>query len=193
MRIALAQVNQIVGDIPYNSRKIVDFAQRARQQGASVCIFPELSVIGYPPKDLLLKPQFVEDNIRAVNIIAAHVQGIDAIVGFADRNPDPVGRPLRNALAILRDGKIASRHYKTLLPTYDVFDETRYFEPGPKDESCNVAETAGVKAGLSICEDLWNDERPDVTSAVSPQPHQGFALGRGRYSYQCQRVAICRR
>ena len=159
MKIALAQTNPIVGDIPNNCRKIVDFAQRARQQGAQTVVFPELSIIGYPPKDLLLKPQFIEDNLRALQIVASHVRGIDVIVGYADRNSDPVGRPLRNAVALLRDGKIASRHYKTLLPTYDVFDESRYFEPGPRDQRCNLVDMGGVQAGLTICEDLWNDER----------------------------------
>jgi NAD+ synthase (glutamine-hydrolysing) len=159
MRIALAQTNPIVGDIPHNCRQIVDFAQRAKKQGADVVVFPELTVIGYPPKDLLLKPQFVDDNLRALGIVANHVKGIDAIVGYADRNPEPVGRPLRNSLAVLRDGKIVSRHYKTLLPTYDVFDESRYFEPGPADERSNLVQLAEAKAGLTICEDLWNDER----------------------------------
>lgn len=159
MRIALAQTNPVVGDIPHNCRQIVDFAQRARKQGAEVVVFPELTIVGYPPKDLLLKPQFIDDNLKALGIVASHVKGVDAIVGYADRNPDPVGRPLRNSVALLRDGKVASRHYKTLLPTYDVFDESRYFEPGPSDERCNLVQLGATKAGLTICEDLWNDER----------------------------------
>lgn len=159
MRIALAQTNPTIGDIPANCRKIVEFAQRARKEGAQVVVFPELSITGYPPKDLLLKSQFIDDNLRALGIVASHVKGIDVIVGYADRNPEPVGRPLRNSVALLRDGRIASRHYKTLLPTYDVFDESRYFEPGPADERCNLVELGGTTAGLTICEDLWNDER----------------------------------
>jgi NAD+ synthase (glutamine-hydrolysing) len=163
MRIALAQINPTVGDIAGNVRKIVDYVDRAKEQGANLVVFPELSVIGYPPKDLLLKPQFIADNLRAVQMIAGRVSGIDVIVGYADRNRAPVGRPLHNALALLRDGKVQSRHFKTLLPTYDVFDESRYFEPGPKDQAMNVvpvgAAGGGVKAGLSVCEDLWNDER----------------------------------
>ena len=159
MRIALAQTNPTVGDIPHNCRKIVEFANRAREQGAQVVVFPELSITGYPPKDLLLKSQFIDDNLRALKIVATHVKGIDVIVGYADRNTEPVGRPLRNAVALLRDGMVVSRHFKTLLPTYDVFDESRYFEPGPLDQRCNVVEVGGMRAGLTICEDLWNDER----------------------------------
>jgi NAD+ synthase (glutamine-hydrolysing) len=159
MRIALAQINPTVGDIPGNCRKTLDFIARAKSRGAELVVFPELSMIGYPPKDLLLKPQFIEDSMRGVEQIAAEVSGIDAVVGFAQRNSDPVGRPLRNAVALLREGKIVSRHFKTLLPTYDVFDESRYFEPGPAHERENLVRIGNVVAGLSICEDLWNDER----------------------------------
>lgn len=159
MRIALAQINCTVGDIAGNCRKILAFTQRAREQGAQLVVFPELSVVGYPPRDLLLKPQFVADNLRGLELIASRVSGIDVIVGYAERNDKPVGRPLFNAAALLRDGKIISRHYKTLLPTYDVFDESRYFEPGPACERCNLVQIAGITAGLSICEDLWNDEK----------------------------------
>ena len=158
MRIALAQTNPTIGDIPHNCRKIVEFAQRAREQGAALCVFPELSITGYPPKDLLLKPQFIDDNMRALSIVAGHVKGIDTIVGYAQRNLDAVGRPLRNAVAVLRDGKVVSRHFKTLLPTYDIFDESRYFEPGPPDELANIVTLGDLQAGLTICEDLWNDK-----------------------------------
>jgi NAD+ synthase (glutamine-hydrolysing) len=159
MRIALAQTNPIVGDIAGNCRKAADFISRAKAQGAQLVVFPELSVIGYPPKDLLLKPQFIEDNLRGLQSIAEHAKGIDAIVGYAERNANPVGRPLHNAVALLRKGKIVSRHFKTLLPTYDVFDESRYFEPGPPQERENLVHLGDVVGGLSICEDLWNDER----------------------------------
>src|SRR5207244_3556548 len=111
------------------------------------------------PKDLLLKAQLIEDNLRAVNDIASRVHGIDAIVGYVERNAQPIGRPLHNAVAVLRDGKIASRHFKTLLPTYDVFDESRYFEPGPPQDRNQLVTIGDVPVGLSICEDLWNDEK----------------------------------
>ncbi|HEV8603869.1 MAG TPA: NAD+ synthase [Tepidisphaeraceae bacterium] len=158
MKIALAQINPTVGDITGNCRKILEFIERAKARGAKVVVFPELSVIGYPPKDLLLKPQFVDDNIRGVQLIASRVSGIDAVVGYAEKNSQPIGRPLHNAVVVLREGKIISRHFKTLLPTYDVFDESRYFEPGA-DERQNIVNIAGRPMGLSICEDLWNDEK----------------------------------
>src|SRR3954469_14991986 len=159
MRIALAQINPTVGDIVANTAKHLDFIARAKKQGATLVVFPELSLLGYPPKDLLLKSQFIADSLRALDDIARRVQGIDVIIGYADRNPAAIGRPLHNAVALLRDGKIHSRHFKTLLPTYDVFDESRYFEPGPVDSPNQLVRIGDTPAGLSICEDLWNDEK----------------------------------
>src|SRR5208282_6627088 len=97
MRLALAQINPTIGDLEGNSRRIVEFAQRALGQKADVAIFPELAVMGYPPKDLLLKPQFIDDNLRTLEKIAAQTMGIDLIVGFAQPNAQAVGRPLLNA------------------------------------------------------------------------------------------------
>ena len=94
-----------------------------------------------------------------MQLIATRVAGMDAIVGYAERNTNPVGRPLHNAVAVLRDGNIVSRHYKTLLPTYDVFDESRYFEPGEVQAGQNLVRIGDTLTGLSICEDLWNDEK----------------------------------
>jgi NAD+ synthetase len=159
MRIALGQIDPTVGDITGNCAKIADFANRAKAGGARLIVFPELAVIGYPPKDLLLKPQFIDDNLRGVHRIAEQTQGIDVIVGYAARNEQPIGRPLHNAVAVLRDGQIASTHFKTLLPTYDVFDESRYFEPGPTSQRNQLVRIGDLPLGLSICEDLWNDER----------------------------------
>ncbi len=159
MRIALAQINPTVGDIPGNVRKIIDYTARAKALRAEVVVFPELAVCGYPPKDLLLKPQLIDDNLRALQLIAKRSVGIDVLVGYADRNANPVGRPLHNAVALLRDGLVFSRHFKTLLPTYDVFDESRYFEPGPDGPAANLIQVGGTLVGVSICEDLWNDER----------------------------------
>src|SRR5688500_4931612 len=170
MRIALAQINPTVGDIAGNARKTLDFIARAKAGGANLVVFPEMSVIGYPAKDLLLKPQFIEDNLRAVRHIASKVSGIDAIVGYAERNVNPVGRNLYNAVAVLRDGRIVSRHFKTLLPTYDVFDEGRYFEPGPPDLRNQLVTIGETPVGLSICEDLWNDEKMDERRLYHQNP-----------------------
>jgi NAD+ synthetase len=159
MRIALAQINPTVGDLAGNARRILDYVARAHGAGASVVVFPELALVGYPPKDLLLKPQLIDDNLRALAMVASRVRGITAIVGYAERNEQPIGRPLHNAVAVIRDGEIISRHFKTLLPTYDVFDESRYFEPGPANAQSHVLRIENHAVGLSICEDLWNDER----------------------------------
>jgi NAD+ synthase (glutamine-hydrolysing) len=160
MKVALAQTNPTVGDIPANMKQTLAFCADAAKQGAQLVVFPELSVIGYPPKDLLLKPSFVQDNLNAVNDIAAKVdQKLTVVVGYAQPNQHDVGRPLHNAVAVIKGGRVVSRHLKTLLPTYDVFDESRYFEPGPKTQANQVTTIEGVPTGLSICEDLWNDER----------------------------------
>ncbi len=155
MRIALAQINPVVGDVVGNSAKIVDWIGRARDAGASLVVFPELCVAGYPPRDLLLKPRFVHANRDAVDQIAAACTGIAALVGFVEENRDPVGRRLRNAAAYCAGGRVAAIRHKSLLPTYDVFDEQRYFEPGPE---VALIEHQQVPVGVSICEDLWNDE-----------------------------------
>ena len=166
MRIALAQINPTVGAIEANAAKIVDDARRATEAGCAAVVFPELALIGYPPRDLLLKADFIDRQLAAMEEVAKRTNGIDVLIGYADRNEQPVGRPLHNAAALLRGGRVVSKHFKTLLPTYDVFDESRYFEPGPNDRRNNLVQIcreaggdACVSAGVSICEDLWNDER----------------------------------
>jgi NAD+ synthetase len=160
MKLALAQLNYIVGDIPGNSEKIIAAMDRAKQAGAALVVFSELAIVGYPPKDLLAKPKFVRDNEQALEWIAQKAHGIAALVGFVRQNPRPDGRSLLNAAALLQDGRIVAEHYKALLPTYDVFDELRYFEPAPAVQPIQV-EAAGqsLKIGVTICEDLWNDPR----------------------------------
>ncbi|MDD4890776.1 MAG: NAD+ synthase [Phycisphaerae bacterium] len=153
MKIALAQFNPTVGDIAGNARKMAAMIDRAAEAGADLVAFGELSLLGYPPKDLLLKPQVIHDNLAALHELAGHCTRIAALVGYAGPNEEAVGRPLRNWVALLADGRIAAQYAKQLLPTYDVFDETRYFEPG---EAVQVAEIAGHRVGLTICEDLWN-------------------------------------
>jgi NAD+ synthetase len=154
MKFAIAQIDPIVGDVQGNSERILNQIAQARQEGASLVVFPELAIVGYPPRDLLLKPRFVRANVEAVKQIADRCRGIAALIGFVESNTNPVGRTLRNAAAYCADGQIQQVCHKSLLPTYDVFDEQRYFEPGPE---ASTIEHQGLKIGVSICEDLWND------------------------------------
>ena len=156
MRIAMAQLNPVVGDIAGNTQNILHAIATAKEQGAGLVIFSELAVIGYPPRDLLLKPVVLEQMAAAIDHISRQCAGITALVGFVEQNTAAVGRTLRNAAAFLRDGAIIAKGYKSLLPTYDVFDETRYFEPAPQ---LQIVPFENHKIGVSICEDLWNDEQ----------------------------------
>src|SRR5690242_1442538 len=126
MQVALAQLNQTIGDFDGNRARILDAYARACARGAELVVFSELSVPGYPPKDLLEEPAFVARNLEALQALAARIGPVPAIVGFVDQRPDAkVGRRIFNAAAVLQDGALASVHHKALLPTYDVFDEHR--------------------------------------------------------------------
>lgn len=155
MKIALAQINQTVGNFQKNTEKICSYINRARNQGANLVVFPELAVTGYPPKDFLNIPSFIDENLKALDAIALCTYGISAIVGFVDKNKQPYGKLVHNAAAFIQNKKIVSVHHKSLLPTYDVFDEHRYFEPG---HTIFPVEFMGNALGISICEDIWNDE-----------------------------------
>ncbi|HZZ44904.1 MAG TPA: NAD+ synthase [Tepidisphaeraceae bacterium] len=157
MRIALAQMNPRIGDFTNNVNRAADFLTRAAADRADLVVFPEFTLIGYPPKDLLLRPDFIAASLRALDDLAKLTKHIHAIVGYAEPNPGPSGKPLCNALAVLASGSIQSRHYKQLLPTYDVFDEYRYFEPRLPENASNIATIAGRPVGITICEDLWCD------------------------------------
>ena len=154
MRVALAQINPTIGDIPGNSRRIRDAIAQSRDANADLVIFPELAIIGYPPKDLLLKPAVIKACNDALLTVAADCQGIAALVGHPVPSDNPRGRMLYNAVTLCQDGKPKHRRVKSLLPTYDVFDEHRYFEPGP---DVQITPFGDLKLGISICEDLWND------------------------------------
>jgi NAD+ synthase (glutamine-hydrolysing) len=154
MRVALAQINPTVGDIEGNSRLIRESILQAGDTGAELVVFPELCVIGYPPKDLLLKPAVIEACQQAVEDLAKDCRGIAALIGHPCPSDNEAGRMLYNAATLCHDGRPQLRRVKSLLPTYDVFDEHRYFEPGPEVQ---VTPFNGCNLGISICEDLWND------------------------------------
>jgi NAD+ synthetase len=160
MILALAQANPIIGDFSGNCAKILEFHKRARAAGADVVVFPELSICGYPPKDLLLKPRFIQQNADAVEQLAkATAVGPAMLVGFVRFRDNPVGRNLHNACALIQDGRIAGEVHKCLLPTYDVFDEHRYFEPARHAGIVELkSKGRSLRTGVTICEDLWNDK-----------------------------------
>jgi NAD+ synthetase len=155
MNIALAQINTIVGDVRGNEEKIGAAYRRGVERGAELVATPELAIAGYPPRDLLLKSTFAAQNEAALERLAADTGDTGLIVGFVGDNRRRPGRDATNSVALLRHGRIQAVRHKTLLPTYDVFDEDRYFEPA---ESTQPVEFDGHRLGLTICEDIWNDE-----------------------------------
>jgi len=164
MRIALAQLNYIIGDFDKNAALIIDVIQKSKAQGVDLVVFAELSVCGYPPRDFLEFDDFIEKSYSALNLIASHCLGIAAIVGAPSHNPDIKGKNLFNSAFLLSDGEINSVAHKALLPTYDIFDEYRYFEPNIYFECVEYKE---VKIALTICEDIWNIG-PDPLYTSSP-------------------------
>jgi NAD+ synthase (glutamine-hydrolysing) len=158
-RIAAAQINCTVGDLTGNCRKILDRVGKAYELGADVVTFPELAVTGYPPEDLLLKPKFIEDNIRALHDLARSVPEIVAVVGFVNHQ----GKNIYNSAAILCGGEIRGVYDKTLLPNYGVFDEKRYFAEG---EDCPIFRFGDLCFGVNICEDIWFAEGPTRLQAA---------------------------
>ncbi len=152
MKIALAQTNPIIADVAGNRDKIISYIERAREAGVDLVVFPEMSTIGYPPMDLVNNRKLIDDNLESLEKIAAVTSGIGVICGFVDydrKNP-PM---LFNSAAFINDGKIISKHHKTLLPQYDVFDELRYFTPAREHK---VISFQDVNIGITICEDIWN-------------------------------------
>jgi NAD+ synthase (glutamine-hydrolysing) len=152
MRLGLAQLNPTVGDLAGNRRKILDSYSALVAQGAELVVFPELAVCGYPPRDLLFKRRFVSDVAESLAEIAAAVGAVPAVIGTVEANPNGRGRPFFNSAAFCYRGKVAAMARKCLLPTYDVFDEDRYFEPAAAP---TVVDHAGFRIGITICEDIW--------------------------------------
>jgi NAD+ synthase (glutamine-hydrolysing) len=153
MKIELAQLNYHIGNFESNTNKILDCIQKAKSEHADLIVFSELAICGYPPRDFLDFDHFILKCIDSINIIAASCIDIAAIVGSPSFNPDLKGKRLYNSAFFLKDGKVSEIRHKTLLPTYDVFDEYRYFEPNRNFETVKYK---GVSIALNICEDLWN-------------------------------------
>lgn len=155
MKIALVQINPTVADIENNVARILRGLHEARTAGARLAVFSEQVILGYPAKDLLLRGELIERNVAALNGLASACTDVAAIVGFAEPNHEPAGRPVFNSAALLSEGRVAAVRRKRLLPTYDVFDEARYFEPGGPQAPI---ELDGVRIGLTVCEDMWAQE-----------------------------------
>ncbi len=155
MKIALAQINTTIGDIEGNGKKIHRAIEKAQLLDADLVVFPEMTTTSYRPRDLLEKESFVEENLQELEEVAGWSRDIGIVCGYVDRNHNGTGKRLFNAAAFLHKGRILFRQYKSLLPTYDVFDETRYFEPA---RQVDVLEFRGIAIGLLICEDVWNDK-----------------------------------
>jgi NAD+ synthase (glutamine-hydrolysing) len=157
LRIGMSQINVTVGDFAGNTQKILKAITEARSLGVDLITFPELVICGYPPEDLLFKPQFIEENLRCLDKIVENTSGLAAIVGFVDAKED-----IYNAAAIINDGKLCNVYHKIYLPNYGVFDENRYFQAG---RECPVYVISGVGVGVNICEDIWYEAGPATAQA----------------------------
>jgi len=158
IRVAISQINPTVGDLNGNTEKIISCIRRANNKGADIVAFPELAVTGYPPEDLLLKPQFIEDNIKALGRIIMASKDIITVVGFVNREDG-----LYNSAAVISEGKLIDVYNKRHLPNYGVFDEYRYFRPGKRFP---VYSAEGFRFGVNICEDIWNEGGPARIQAL---------------------------
>jgi NAD+ synthase (glutamine-hydrolysing) len=160
LRVALCQLNAVVGDLQGNAERIIDALRHAEEAGADLALFPELAVTGYPPEDLLLKPGFVADNLAALAKVSAASESCAAIVGFVDQGLD-----LYNAAAVCAYGQVHGVYRKQVLPNYAVFDEKRYFAPGTGARQLYLV--GGVRVGVSICEDAWDPRGPIAEQAAA--------------------------
>ena len=158
MKIVLAQLNYHIGNFELNSNKIIEAINKAKSKQADLIVFSELAICGYPPKDLLERKDFIEKTLNAIDQVASHCVDIAAVIGGPSINPHSKGKNLYNSAFFMCDGKVQSIHNKTLLPTYDIFDEYRYFEPNTE---FNLVEYKGKKIALTICEDLWEKQPVD--------------------------------
>jgi NAD+ synthase (glutamine-hydrolysing) len=159
LRVGLAQINTTVGDLAGNVAKVLQYVERARELAVDIVAFPELTVTGYPPEDLLLRPSFVRDNLAALETVVKGCGGITAVVGFVDGEGD-----IYNAGAVIHDGRMARVYHKQRLPNYGVFDELRYFRPG---QGWPVYTVAGVGVGVNVCEDIWYPGDPTRSQVLA--------------------------
>ena len=158
-RLALAQINSTVGDLDGNARKIIDYIDQARALQADLVAFPEMAIPGYPPEDLLFKPQFIQANMEKMREVAEASRGIAVVVGFVDADSD-----IHNAAAVAHDGEVVGVYHKMYLPNYGVFDEERYFAPG---NECPVFVISGTHVGVNVCEDIWQAVGPTVVQRAA--------------------------
>ena len=182
IRVGIAQINSTVGDLSGNTKKIIQSIDQAKSLGVDLLTFPELAITGYPPEDLLLKPQFIKQNRKCLDKIIEHSSGIVVVVGFVDSDGD-----IYNAAAVLCDKKLVGVYHKFYLPNYGVFDENRYFQAG---KGCPVFIIYGIGMGITICEDMWYEAGPAIVQAyagakvlinISASPyHAGKGLFRER-------------
>ncbi|KJJ84130.1 Nicotinate phosphoribosyltransferase [Candidatus Omnitrophus magneticus] len=170
LRVAMAQINAVVGDMRENKEKILDYIERAKKEDADVVIFPELTITGYAPEDLVYKGSFIKDNLRTLYSLAGEVWGITAIVGFIDIDSD--GNRY-NSAAIISDGKIKGIYKKHALPNYSIFDEKRYFTSGDNEE---IYDIGGIPFGVHICEDLWVGDNTREESIYLKQAAKGAKI-----------------
>jgi len=155
MRVGFAQINTTVGDIKPNAEKILAAYREASRQGAQLVITPELALTGYPPQDLVFKSGFVPQTLEQLRVLHDEIGAVPLLVGYVDFNPKKTGKPFVNSCAVLERERPIRKIFKTLLPTYDVFDEARYFEPADDQQPI---ELLGQKVGITICEDIWTDK-----------------------------------
>jgi len=166
MRIAIAQIDSVIGDFDGNTKKVISFTKQAQEQGAELIFFPELALCGYPPMDLLDQDSFTEGSIRALRLLQRELpEDIAVGVGYVSRNRSSKGKLLSNNFGIIRNGQVLFEQEKTLLPTYDVFDEARYFESA---EERKIFTYKGNRIGIAICEDMWRESTTATHYPVDP-------------------------
>jgi NAD+ synthase (glutamine-hydrolysing) len=176
MRIGFAQINTTVGDILKNSDRILAAYAKAVSLGADLVLTPELALTGYPPQDLVFKSRFVPETLSALEGIRAGVGNVPLLVGYVDFNPAKTGKPFVNACAVLQKSQSIRKVFKTLLPTYDVFDEARYFDPA---QDQRPIELLGAKIGVTICEDIWTDEYLNLNRDLYRQDPVSVLIAKG--------------